>query len=226
VSVDRYEARLRLELPEGKYSARAREELSSPRSPSAWDTSCDDIVPELERSRTENDSRMVWRCWGGRAENGSLEFTVVVFDALGGNVDATCGLLVMALFESEKGMGDCDLVGSCGDFIQDLSVAGVVIGRLVDTGEAGCVCLGVPLRLRSNGRMTPSGSEKDAGADCFKGEPPFCVCCCGVDALTVDGDFPRGDSGRRKGEGRDDVKDRLGPFVGLAGLDWVVSMLQ
>jgi hypothetical protein len=52
------------------------------------------------------------------------------------------------------------------------------------------------------------------GVDFFRGEP------CGVGARTVDGERPKGDSGRRKGEARCEVKDNGGTLDGVDGADW------
>jgi hypothetical protein len=57
------------------------------------------------------------------------------------------------------------------------------------------------------------------GVDFLRGEP------CGVGARTVDGERPRGDSGRRKGEARGELNDSGGTALeGVLGADWRVSM--
>lgn len=49
--------------------------------------------------------------------------------------------------------------------------------------------------------------------ECFNGEPP------GVAARTVDGERPKGDSGRRKGEARPPALNKGAGLMGDAGFD-------
>jgi hypothetical protein len=83
------------------------------------------------------------------------------------------------------------------------------IGELVMLGSWGDLIHDLSVRVEV-------GVICRAGADCLSGDPFW-----EVGARIVDGERPRGESGRRKGEGRWVVNGR-GVFVGLEGLDWVL----
>jgi hypothetical protein len=198
--------------------------LSRPSSASCCATSAAVTEPLLARSRTAKDSRIVWRCCGGIELKGSEEArargagdgdgeAALTVDAVAllGNV----GLVTVEGLSkgdmADDGPGDeCsrskgDLVGLPGVFKH------VFVPRVVSHERSSAPVAGRELNGREDvDEVNLDGECVGVLFDCFRGEPP------GVPARRVDGDRPRADSGRRKGDARPPA---LNKGAGLSGED-------